>query len=157
MRPLLTSRRLRNLVACAVSLPLASVVTCTASDHSGHHAVALEGTYWQLTRLHDSGVVQVPPPRGAHLLLEPESHRVSGSGGCNRLMGTYQIDGRALTLGPLATTRMACLEGGETETEFLSALTRVTGWRIEARALALSDSAGKTLAQFEARDTNSGK
>jgi heat shock protein HslJ len=156
MRPLLTSRRLRSLVACAVSLPLASVVTCTASTHSGDH-VALEGTYWQLIRLHDSGVTQVLPPRGAHLLLEPESHRVSGSGGCNRLMGTYQIDGQVLTIGPLATTRMACPDGAETETEFLSALTRVNGWRIEARELALSDSAGKTLARFEARDTNSAK
>ena len=72
-------------------------------------------------------------------------------------MATYQIDRHALTLGPLATTRMACPDGMETETEFLSALIRVKGWRIEARQLALSDSAGKTLAQFEARDTNSVK
>ena len=99
------------------------------------------------------------PPRGAHLLLEPESPIASRDrAGANPInVGTYQIDGQVLAIGPLATTRMACPEGVETETEFLSVLTRVKGWRIEARELALSDSAGKTLARFEARDTNSAK
>lgn len=34
--------------------------------------------------------------------------RVSGTTGCNRISGTYEIDGNVVTIGPLATTRMAC-------------------------------------------------
>jgi heat shock protein HslJ len=157
MRPLRLSRLLASLVACAAALPLTSIVTCTASGHSGNHSVALEGTYWQLIRLDDSAVVQVSPPSGAHLLLDPDAHRISGSGGCNRLMGSYEVHGDSLTFGPIATTRMACPAGMETETAFLSALAQVRRWKAEAKHLSLSDSTGKILAQFEVRDTTTVK
>lgn len=34
--------------------------------------------------------------------------RVSGTTGCNRINGTYEVAGNVVTIGPLATTRMAC-------------------------------------------------
>lgn len=34
--------------------------------------------------------------------------RVSGTTGCNRISGTYEVAGDVVTIGPLATTRMAC-------------------------------------------------
>lgn len=37
-----------------------------------------------------------------------ESDRLSGTSGCNRFSGSYQLNTTALTLGPIATTRMAC-------------------------------------------------
>jgi heat shock protein HslJ len=42
------------------------------------------------------------------LTLLVDGHRVRGSAGCNRMMGSYQLRGTSLKLGPLATTRMAC-------------------------------------------------
>ena len=45
----------------------------------------------------------------APFLVFDEGGRVSGSGGCNRLAGTYTASGEQLAFGPLATTRMACL------------------------------------------------
>ncbi len=153
MRSRRLSRLRRSLLACAAALPFTSIVTCTVSRPSGNHAVALEGTYWQLIRLDDSAVVRLPPPHGPHLVLDADSHRISGSGGCNRLVGTYEVDGDSLTFGPIATTRMACPEGMETETALLSVLAQVRKWSTEAKHMSLSDSTGKTLAQFEARDT----
>ncbi len=73
------------------------------------------------------------------------------------LASTYRVDGDSLTFGPIAMTRMACREGMETETALVSALAQVGRWSTEARHLSLSDSTGKTLAQFEARDTASVK
>jgi len=145
---------LRRTIAWSTLLPLTVFVACATPRHSGDHAVALEGTYWQVIRLHDSAVAQVPPPRGAHLMLDPDSHHVSGSGGCNRLVGTYQVTEKRLSLGPLAMTRMACVDGMEAEAAFVAALARVKGWTIAANQLALADSAGKTVALFEARDTS---
>jgi heat shock protein HslJ len=48
---------------------------------------------------------------------------LSGFGGCNNFSGTYQAgtDGK-LTVGPLATTAMACAQGSDQETAYLTAL-----------------------------------
>jgi hypothetical protein len=78
--------------------------------------------------------------------------RVSGSSGCNRLMGGYRVEGEALTFDQLAGTRMACAEGMETEKAFLDALARVARWRISGDKLELLDAGGRLLATFEARD-----
>lgn len=75
---------------------------------------ALLGTTWVLTELidgdgPDSAVSSVAAE--AELVLA-EDDRLSGSTGCNRLMGGFALDGDTLTLtGPLATTRMACVDG----------------------------------------------
>jgi heat shock protein HslJ len=57
---------------------------------------------------------------------------VAGFAGCNTFSGTYATDGADLTLGPLATTKMACQgPGSAVETDYLSALSGVTGWAVE--------------------------
>ncbi len=48
---------------------------------------------------------------------------VSGSGGCNNFFGTYEQNGDRLILGPLASTKKACIGPAmETERQFLSSL-----------------------------------
>ena len=47
------------------------------------------------------------PVTGANPTVEISGDRISGHGGCNRFTGTINADG---TLGPLATTMMACPE-----------------------------------------------
>ena len=57
--------------------------------------------YWR------NSVAAGRPERQPHLVFSPEG-RISGSTGCNRLTGTYQLDGKALKFSPLAMTKMAC-------------------------------------------------
>lgn len=111
----------------------------------------LENTYWKLTRLGDRPVQVVAEQREPYMILKPESHRIVGSGGCNRLIGGYELAGKRLTFGLLATTRMACPQGMETEDAFLVALEKVKTWRILGQYLELYDSAGNLLARFEAK------
>jgi heat shock protein HslJ len=68
---------------------------------------------------------------GTRLTLAFKSGQVSGSSGCNRFHGAFTVKGNALTIHPLATTRMAC-EGAimVQEQEFLSALQSATTWDI---------------------------
>ena len=47
----------------------------------------------------------------AYILLDSASHRLSGSGGCNQLVGSYEIKGNQLKFGQIAGTRMACAKG----------------------------------------------
>jgi heat shock protein HslJ len=64
--------------------------------------------------------------------------RASGFAGCNRFSGPYALKSGELTLGPLATTRMACSGSrGELEHAYLDALAHIakTGvqWRTPHR------------------------
>ncbi|PTB19392.1 heat-shock protein [Trinickia symbiotica] len=79
--------------------------------------------------------------------------RASGFAGCNRFSGPYALKSGALTLGPLATTRMACSGSrGELEHAYLDALAHIakTGvqWRTPHR-LELVTEDGATL-RFDA-------
>jgi heat shock protein HslJ len=112
----------------------------------------LENTPWKLTLLGNSPVSAPSPQREAFVLLDPASHRVSGSSGCNRLMGSYELNGEQLKFGQMAGTRMACPEGMDTEQAFLKSLGQVARWKIKCRNLELLDSDGKLLAQFEPRE-----
>ncbi len=58
--------------------------------------------------------------------------RISGTGGCNRIMGKARIAGATITLSPLATTRMACSPAVmDQERKFLAALEAARSWRID--------------------------
>lgn len=59
--------------------------------------------------------------------------RISGSGGCNRIMGKATINGSAITFGPIASTRMACVPAAmDQEQKFITALSEVRFWRVDA-------------------------
>jgi heat shock protein HslJ len=56
-------------------------------------------------------------------LAFPEAGKVAGNGSCNRFTGAAELNGKAIKLGPLASTRMACMgEASTQETEYLKAL-----------------------------------
>jgi len=109
----------------------------------------LENTYWRLTKLGETPVPEGHGPRMAHLILNEEAHRAGGSGGCNGLIGKYELDGNRLSFPGMAATRMACKEGMDTERVFLNALSRVTNWKITGQTLDLMDDDGQVLAEFE--------
>jgi heat shock protein HslJ len=57
---------------------------------------------------------------------------VSGFAGCNTFSGSYTIDGATLSFGPMATTKMACQRpASAVESDYLAALSGVTGWAVE--------------------------
>jgi len=119
---------------------------------AGRNSVAsLENTYWKLTRLGKVAVSMAPQQSEPHLVLTSESHRVSGSGGCNRLMGSYQLHGDELTFSHMASTMMACPEGMDTEKALLNALEEVKTWKVTQRKLELFDIDGNAVASLEAR------
>lgn len=112
---------------------------------------SLENTYWKLVRLNGEPVEVQDNRREPHLVLHAEGTRVAGATGCNRLMGSYRLAGERLTFGQLASTRMACLDGMQTEQAFLAALEKTANWRVLGEHLALYDARGARLARFEVR------
>ena len=64
-------------------------------------------------RLGDTPLPATAPPHEPHLIFAGDEARLSGSGGCNRVMGSFELDGDTLRLGRLAGTMMACPSGGQ--------------------------------------------
>lgn len=113
----------------------------------------LRGTTWKLVHLDDLPVRAAEGQREAHLVLASEALRVSGSGGCNRITGSFELDGDRLRFGRMASTRMACPDGMEQEQRFLASLEKVERYRILGNHLEVLDAAGAVLARFEAEET----
>lgn len=81
------------------------------------------------------------------LLQLAEDGTVSGSGGCNRMTGKAVIEGGAISFGPLAATRRACLPAlGDQEARFFAALAATRQWQVdEFGKLILLDDTGQPL------------
>lgn len=91
----------------------------------------LEGVEWEVTGYNNGRQAVVGPKLGTRLTLMFGDGMVSGSSGCNRFHGSFKTEGNALSIQPLATTRMACEEEVMVqEQEFLRALQTATTWKI---------------------------
>src|SRR5688572_4307313 len=109
-------------------------------------SVALVGT-WKLMRLETHPDFQ--PLAATPELIFDEAGRFTGSTGCNRLFGAYQISGSSLKISGVATTRMACKgDAGQIEQAFLAMLNAVAAWTRNG-TLEFVDEDGERLATFE--------
>lgn len=78
--------------------------------------------------------------------------QANGSAGCNRFFGPFSLADTALSLGALASTRMACEDSvNAREAEFLSALANVAGYSLNRTSLTLLNAEGAVVAQFTAQ------
>jgi len=102
-------------------------------------------------RLGSYAVTVADNQREPHFILQSDQKRVAGSGGCNRMMGSYTLDGSKLTVSQMAGTMMACAQGMDVERAFHAALPRVASWRIDGEKLELFDAEGASVAEFESR------
>lgn len=100
------------------------------------------------------------PPRGTtwspgasaspSLRLDPVQARFSGHAGCNRISGSFELDGERLVFGPMASTRRACVPDDGAEERFLKTLSEVRRWRIDSGALLLLGESGAPLLTLRA-------
>lgn len=90
----------------------------------------LVGTSWKLLHYRKTQV-----SAGINITAVFEDGVISGSSGCNSYSGAYQVDGFKITIGPLATTLMACSDPAEVmEIEQM-----VQSWLTDAETFELSE------------------
>ncbi|RCL00606.1 MAG: Heat shock protein [Candidatus Tokpelaia sp. JSC188] len=111
---------------------------------------SLENTYWKLVRLKGQKAIVTENQSEPHLILHADQHSVSGSGGCNNVIGSYILDGERLKFTPMAGTMMACQSGMNQEHSILITLPTVTRWQIEGKRLRLWNMQGALVAEFDA-------
>jgi putative lipoprotein len=119
-------------------------------ESAAARAPSLGDARWSLAELGGSSVEIGPGESLPFLDFDLEELRVSGSGGCNRLTGGFDVTGRELRLGPLAATLMACPEPVmQREAAFLAALAETARFELEGDRLTLLGDDGGVLARLD--------
>lgn len=119
---------------------------------------ALVGTYWKMVMLNGIEIPKAADAREMYVMLNAADAngqaQLVGYTGCNNLIGTYRVQGAALTIAPgVALTRMACAPGRTAiENGLMQALHDTVRWRAFRGALDLLDAQGTPLARFTARE-----
>lgn len=120
-------------------LSLVAVFICLSSfpqqTQAQQPATGLFGKTWTLTEIEGRKV----NADKANIQFDRDQKRVSGSGGCNRFSGAFEIQDSSLTFSRTISTKMACVdvEVQRTETRFLSLLDSVTRYGVEGSSLRL--------------------
>jgi heat shock protein HslJ len=88
-----------------------------------------------------NGAVKTPVAKSILTMVFGSDGTLSGSSGCNRYSGGYSVDGSKLTVGPLASTQMACASSdlNDQEAQFLAALEASETWSQDAGGLKLTN------------------
>ncbi|MFV1857991.1 MAG: META domain-containing protein, partial [Anaerolineales bacterium] len=125
-----------------------AVLVLAACAPAGEDA-SLEGTLWELESYQNSEgeTIDALPDSGAR--ADFENGELSGTSGCNRFFGPYEVDGNSISIGPLGATLMACPEPlMEQEFGFTSSLQSATTYEISGDTLTLSDAEGEVVVTF---------
>lgn len=94
--------------------------------------------HWNLIELDGSPVTASTPESQPYIYLQAQSDKLSGSGGCNRLFGSYDLNGNSLEFHSVASTMMACPgKSMDNEARILEVLKLVTNFVIAGDVLSL--------------------
>jgi heat shock protein HslJ len=110
----------------------------------------IEGSWLTLSVLYDDAIRSVILDTELTAEFTAEG-TVSGSGGCNRFTGEYTVTGDEISIGPLASTRMACEseEVSRQEAAYFAALESATTWEQTGNELILKNDAGQMAVTFQ--------
>jgi heat shock protein HslJ len=103
----------------------------------------LEGTTWTAESIISAQAVSSIPTGVRPPTLRFDGGAVAVDTGCNTGRGSYTVAGDAITFGPIATTRMACLDNGAQQVEqaVLTVLTGTATFAIDGPVLTLTNGA----------------
>jgi heat shock protein HslJ len=112
--------------------------------------ITLTGTDWSATGINNgTGAVSSLVAGTTVTAVFGDDGTISGNAGCNSYNGTYEVSGANMTIGPLATTRMACEpDVSDQEAKYLAALGRVSTYVIRGDQLELRDADGALQAGY---------
>lgn len=94
---------------------------------------------WRLANMTEGdSPMPMVPPQATELTATFADGRISGSGGCNRFMGGYEVEGDRLTIDQLASTFKACEQPiMNQESKFLQALQGAQRYEVNDRGLTI--------------------
>ena len=135
-------------IAAVAAAAILAASCCPCRSYQKKTRRPLVGTEWQLVQLGGRSVQ--PQADRFHITFQSEEGRITGVGACNRVFGPFEEgEKRALRIGPLASTMMACPDM-KTEREFTEALEATTHYDMDGSMLLLLSN-GELRAVFQAK------
>ncbi|MEA3277547.1 MAG: META domain-containing protein [Pseudomonadota bacterium] len=144
------------VAALLAAISPASVTLCAAEEPSTEKPELatqdidtgpLESAIWLLESYRVDGETRVSS--SSHpATIRLRDGQLSGSGGCNRLMGSYELYGTQLSATVSAMTMMACPEGMDQEQAVAAALGKVRSYQLDGDRLTLFDEASEPVLVF---------
>jgi heat shock protein HslJ len=130
-------RLIAAVAAVAVPVAVAPVLVGGAPATPGPE-VGLPPVVWQLIAIAPPGGPAVVPDDPAKYTVQfrPDG-RVAVRADCNLGQGSYTVGGGSLTIGPIATTRVACPQGSLFD-DYVSSLGKVASFAYDGAALVLT-------------------
>lgn len=120
-------------------------------SYRAERQLPFEGTAWRLDGIATGADAVSSVLAGTEVTALFEDGQVSGSGGCNTYTGGYTVDGQAIAVTDLASTKMACEpEVSAQEAAYLEALGRAAWSEIGGSTLTLLDAEGGFLLAYVA-------
>ena len=109
-------------------------------------------THWKLVELNGQPVTNpVGNQKEAFIMLAKEGNKLTGSGGCNSMMGGYELmEGNQIKFSGVASTRMACPDMSM-EDALGKVITETDNYAINGKFLMLHKAKMSPLAKFEAQ------
>lgn len=136
-------------------------MNATESHPPAHQPDRVYERTWVVTHMDGQRLTEHPNPPQLHIAADGQ---VTGSSGCNRIMGTATVAVKKISIGRVAMTRRACLDDMimATEQRFAEILNVVSDWTIENASafpendtLFLMDKEQNRLLQLNALKTTS--
>jgi heat shock protein HslJ len=111
---------------------------------------ALPGSAWIVVGYNNGKQAVVSTMAGTDLTANfGTDGMLSGNSGCNTYSASYKTEGDKITIGPAATTRMACEPAVmDQEQQYLAALSTAATYRIDGSKLELRTADGALAANF---------
>jgi len=112
----------------------------------------LSGTNWNVIGYNNGKQAVTSVIAGTTLTASfGKDGNLTGSAGCNNYNGPYKVSGSQITIGPLASTMMACADPAgvmDQEAQYLAALGTAATYQIENNVLELRTKDGALAADF---------
>ncbi|HWA19820.1 MAG TPA: META domain-containing protein [Devosia sp.] len=137
MRALKITILIGMVVAATPNLALAQ------ADKPMGMAPAIIGTTWIATEINGA-----PAPTDRSTFKITEEMKAAGNGGCNSWFAAVALEGDTIQLGPIASTKKACLDTMQQEIDYFSALAASRTWEAAEGELRFLDAEGKVILRF---------
>jgi heat shock protein HslJ len=115
----------------------------------------LSGVEWHATGINNGrgAVESVVAGTDPTATYDATAGTVRGNAGCNQYNGPVVVEGDSITIGPLASTKMACADqaAADQEAAYLAALEAATTFEVRNQTLELRDDDGALQVSFETR------
>lgn len=119
---------------------------CNSSKKTEVAYEDLKNTRWVLKELNSSAVTDTD--KDIYIIFSINENKFNGFGGCNKFFGTYEYDGKTLTLSDFGSTKMFCVDD-KYEMKLFDVLNSFDDHKIVEKYLYFYKS-GKAIAKFEA-------